>query len=87
MNCFYQEKRYSSTDFIDFRKKTSANQKIAVCFYVPRIIQQDVFGEQWELERMVSLCQQYDVFYFLMKFIWISLIKAMFIDQLRNLII
>ena len=80
----YQEKRYS-IDFIDLEKLAQPeNRCLLLCS--PHNPTGRVW-EQWELERIVSLCQQYDVFYFLMKFIWISLIKAMFIDQLRNLII
>lgn len=55
----YQEKRYS-IDFIDLEKLAQPeNRCLLLCS--PHNPTGRVW-EQWELERIVSLCQQYDVF-------------------------
>ena len=80
----YQEKRYS-IDFIDLEKLAQPeNRCLLLCS--PHNPTGRVW-EQWELERMVSLCQQYDVF-LLSDEIHMDIVnKTKFIDQLRNLII
>ena len=56
----YQEKRYS-IDFIDLEKKLAQPENRCLLLCSPHNPTGRVW-EQWELERMVSLCQQYDVF-------------------------